>query len=373
MKKSVGAIVSVLKPVDDTRMYHKMAQSLARTGKFSVNILGFYSNTHSSFTDIKFHPIFRFNLRSFARLLANFRAFFCLFQTRPNFIIVNTPELAPAVLLYALLFTQTKVFYDIRENHTRNIVYHHGKRERLRKWLAHFIEYLDKQLATRSQQLLVAEAGYFQEKPWLRQYSHLLLENKVLAKPRTKYPANDDQVTLVYTGTISTFYGIWDAIRFAESLYRALKGKLRFVLMGHVTQVDTYQQLINQLAIKSWIVPTISLQPIPHQQLLAAMQEAHFGMISHQILPSIENCFPTRVWEYMHYQLPFFLQNHSPWVDYCKPWQSAIPVDFSQESWSMSELVNKMKNTSFYPHGKPDNIYWDELAFVSAIERALQD
>ncbi|MGB3587264.1 MAG: hypothetical protein WBA23_12025 [Tunicatimonas sp.] len=372
MKKNVGAIVSVLKPVDDIRMYHKMAQSLVRTGKFSVNILGFYSNTHSAFTDIKFHPIFRFNNQSFNRLTANPRIFLRLLKIKPNFIIVNTPELAPAVLLYSLFYVHVKVFYDIRENQSRNIAHHHSRRKKLRKWLANFVEFLDRQLAIRSQRLFIAEPGYLQEQPWLKRYPHLLLENKVIAKPRTKYPATNAPITLVYTGTISTVYGIWDTLRFAGSLYHALEGKLRFMLIGHVTQVETYRKLTTELSAKPWVIPTISLRPVPHHQLLAAMQEAHFGVVSHQILPSTENCFPTRIWEYMHYQLPFFLQDHPLWVDYCRPHQCTIPIDFSQECWPMDEIVDKVKNTGFYPYGKPVSIYWEEESFVSAIEQALQ-
>ncbi len=373
MKKRVGAIVSVLKPVDDTRMYHKMAQSLVRTGKFSVNILGFYSNTHSTFADINFHPVYRFNAHYLARLLVNPRVLLRLFKIKPNFIIVSTPELAPAVLFFHLLFPQVKLFYDIQENHVRNIIYHHTGRKILRKWLVQLVVYLEKRLVTQAQLLILAERGYFQEKPWIKNYAHLLLENKVLAQPRIKHPATTDQFTVVYSGTISTMYGIWDALRFAESLYLALKGQLRFLLVGHVTQTDTYQKLTTELSTKPWISPRISLNPIPHHQLLAATQEAHFGIVSHQILPSIENCFPTRIWEYMNYQLPFFLQNHPHWVDYCQPWQCAISVDFSQENWSMREIIDKMKNTAFYPHGNPNTIYWEDQAFVLSIEEALTD
>ncbi|MEM8966865.1 MAG: hypothetical protein AAGE93_10650 [Bacteroidota bacterium] len=371
MKKEVGAIVSVLKPVGDTRMYEKMAQSLVCDGKFSVNILGFSSNTHPSSPDIKFHPIFRFKSQQITRLLANLQMIGSLLKIKPDFIIVTTPELAPSVLLFKLIFSRVQLFYDMQENHSRNILHHHQRRGKLRKWLAKGITFLEHWLAQKSACLFVAEKGYFQEKPWLAKFPTLLLENKVMLSDDSSFSTQGESIRLVYTGTISSIYGIWDALRFADQLYSALEGKLQFALIGHVTQLDTYQKLLRFLPDKSWITYNVQLYPIQHAVLLQAMREADFGIVSHQVLPSTENCFPTRIWEYMNYQLPFFLQNHAPWVDYCQPWECAIPIDFSEPEWPMNQIIDKMKDTQFYPHGKPSEIFWEGKKFVSVVEQAL--
>ena len=349
-----------------------MAQSLVHTGKFSVNILGFYSNTHSSFRDIKFHHLNRLNSRSLARLLSNSSVFLRLLKIKPTIIIVCTPEVAPACLLYKLLFPVVKLVYDIQENYSRNIVHHHPSKKIVGKALAVIVDFIEKKLAYHANLLLIAERGYFLEKPWLNKHPHLLLENKVLPQARTEKPKISDTITIVYTGTISTMYGIWDALRFTDQLRSALKGKLQFLLLGHVTQNNTYQQLQTALVNRPWIIANISLNPVPHQLLLKAIQTANFGIVSHQILPSIENCFPTRIWEYMHYQLPFFIQNHPPWVDYCRPWKCSVPVNFASNDWPMDEFIQQMENTKFYTQGFPSSIYWEEKAFVESINRVLK-
>lgn len=41
MTKKVIAVISVLKPVDDTRNFEKVARSVGNTNKYDINIIGF--------------------------------------------------------------------------------------------------------------------------------------------------------------------------------------------------------------------------------------------------------------------------------------------------------------------------------------------
>jgi len=368
VEKVVVVIASVLKPVNDTRMYEKMAQSLISTGKFSVNILGFSSITHSEYPDIRFHSIFQFKRREYLRLIANSLFFYRLLKLKPIIIIVNTPELSPAILFYRFLFSNTKVVYDIRENHQRNLLSHHRGKGNFRRLLMAMVNWWEQQLILRSDRIIVAEKGYLLEKPMISNTPVIVIENKVipaqkvLSKPKLTTP-----IKLLYTGTISTPYGIWDALRFAKQLHEALAEELQFVIIGHVTQAATFHQLTKLEDQYSWIETTISENPISHSQLLRKMEEANFGIVSHQLLPSIWNCFPTRIWEYMAHQLPFFLQNHHPWVSYCQPWHCCLPVDFSLQTWPIDSLVEKMRDMNFYQKGIPKDIYWEQEKFLSSI------
>jgi hypothetical protein len=368
VEKVVVVIASVLKPVNDTRMYEKMAQSLISTGKFSVNIIGFSSITHSDFPDIKFHPIFQFNRRGYLRLLVNVPFFFRLCKLKPSLLIVTTPELSPASLLFRFLFSKTKIVYDIRENHHRNLVSNHQGKSRFRSLLIILVNWWERQLIGYSDQTILAEKGYLLEKPQLTRKSVAVIENKVIPsnKPISRSSLKNP-IRLLYTGTISTPYGIWDAIRFGIQLHQALAGEMQLAIIGHVTQSETYKQLIAISQKHPWIETTISNNPISHTQLLKKMEESDFGIVCHRLLPSIWNCFPTRIWEYMAYRLPFFLQRHHPWVHYCQPWHCSLPVDFSLETWPMHSLIAKMYREDFYQKGVPSDIYWERDKFLSTI------
>ncbi|MCK5102291.1 MAG: glycosyltransferase, partial [Cyclobacteriaceae bacterium] len=68
MTKKVIAIISVLKPVDDTRNFEKIARSLSNTNKYDINIIGFSTINIPSYPNIAFHPIFNLKRTSIKRL-----------------------------------------------------------------------------------------------------------------------------------------------------------------------------------------------------------------------------------------------------------------------------------------------------------------
>ena len=122
MTKNVIAIISVLKPVDDTRNYEKVAASISNTNKYDVNIIGFSAKRIPENTNITFHPIFSFNRTSFKRLGASVSVWKKLLKLKPELIIVTAVELLIVSILYKILFG-VKIIYDIQENYFRNIVY----------------------------------------------------------------------------------------------------------------------------------------------------------------------------------------------------------------------------------------------------------
>jgi hypothetical protein len=60
MSKKVVAILSVLKPVDDTRNLEKIASSLGNTNKYDINIIGFEAKNLPDVQNITCHPIIQF-------------------------------------------------------------------------------------------------------------------------------------------------------------------------------------------------------------------------------------------------------------------------------------------------------------------------
>ncbi len=122
MTKQIIAIVSVLKPVDDTRNYEKLARSLGNTNKYAINIIGFWSKNIPSRHDITFHPVFRFGRTSIRRLFVPLIVWKKLLEVKPELIVVTCAELLPVMVLYKIIFG-TKIIYDIQENYYRNIMY----------------------------------------------------------------------------------------------------------------------------------------------------------------------------------------------------------------------------------------------------------
>ena len=54
MKKRTIVIASVLKPIDDTRMFEKFGMSLSDSGNYNVVIIGYPSKAIPSYPNVRF-------------------------------------------------------------------------------------------------------------------------------------------------------------------------------------------------------------------------------------------------------------------------------------------------------------------------------
>ena len=71
IKKRRIVLASVLKPVNDPRMFEKMGQSLAN--QYEVHCIGYPSQVKIHSPSVSLHPLPPFKRLSFSRLLAPFR------------------------------------------------------------------------------------------------------------------------------------------------------------------------------------------------------------------------------------------------------------------------------------------------------------
>ena len=88
MKKRRIVIASILKPVDDTRMFDKMGVTLSDTGNYEVFIIGYPSKDVPSYQNVQFLPLNAFSRISLGRLLAPIRIQRILHQVQPEILIV---------------------------------------------------------------------------------------------------------------------------------------------------------------------------------------------------------------------------------------------------------------------------------------------
>jgi very-short-patch-repair endonuclease len=161
-KKRRIVLASILKPVDDTRMFEKMATTLVRSGGYEVDIVGYPSTSQVSHPPIRFVPFKSFKRVSIARLFAKWRVFSKAWSVRPDILVFNTHELmVPAIWMKILL--GTSIIYDVRENHYRNIL-HSGSFPFIIRWpLALLVRFKEKLLAPMIDHFILAEKGYEKE------------------------------------------------------------------------------------------------------------------------------------------------------------------------------------------------------------------
>ncbi len=349
-------LASLLKPVDDTRMFEKLGLSLSQTNKYDINIIGFYSKNIKKFPNIRFYPVYRFGRLSFERFIAPARYLQLLLKLKPDIVVVNSPDLLIVTSLFSSL-TGSYFIYDLQENYYRNILYNShwpllfryvlASYVRMKEWIAHFFVNI----------YFLAEKVYYDEMPRVRGKC-LVLENKYAdVYPSGNLSSDPSIITIVYTGTISEVYGIFECIDFIDELHEK-DAAVRFRIAGYCAHTGTLKKLNEIIEYRSYITLKGGNHLVPHEEIIQEIRKADFGIINYRLNKAIRDCFPTRLYEYMALGLPVLIQDHEPWARYCQAHRAGLVVNFRKPDHSA--LLKKMHNTAFYPEGPPESVFWDK-------------
>lgn len=358
MKKTKVVVASLLKPIDDTRMFEKFGLSMAETNKYDINIIGFDSKNVRSAKGITFHPSLPFERMSFQRLIQPWKTFRKLIKVKPEVTIVNTHELLIVTSIYKILFGG-KFIYDIRENYVKNIretnVFPWPLRLPLSLWVR-FKEWLSKPFID---YYFLAERVYQKQLPFLSKKS-VVIENKYApqAEESTAYRSPDPSyIDLLYTGTISESNGVFDAIDITKSLHLC-NSKIRLRIVGYCALKRDLIRLKKEIEPYDFIELNGGDHLVPHSEIVEAIQKADFGFVLKKPNNGMnDDKILTRLFEYTANQLPILLLNNPTWVEFCEQFNAAIEVN--PQDFNAQELLSKMKNTSFYTQGDTSTSLWN--------------
>ena len=367
MRKTKIAFASILKPVDETRMYEKMGLSLDQTNKYEINIIGFSTKNISVPAAVKWYPIFNRSRLSIKRLWAPVACLKKLVKVKPELIILNTPELLIVICIYKILFGG-KIIYDILENYRNNILYTNTYPALIRPLLAYLIRSLEWVSRPVVDHYFLAEKNYSEELKFAKN-KYTIIQNKFkgAGKQSPKTIVSTENLKLIYTGTIAENYGILEAIHFAEKMHKHVENA-SLIIIGYCAKHGLLQEIKQYIRDKPYVRLIGGDRPVPHPEIIEAIEEADIGLVAYRANRSTDNCLPTKIFEYMACGLPMILQKNPYWVDFCQPHNACIPIDFS--SFDIELVLNKLKTTAFYNTGQPMNVYWEteELKLLRVVE-----
>ncbi len=367
-------LASVLKPVDDTRMRGKVAQALLAWPRVEVHVVGRASgragvNESSRETGhVKPHPIFSGTRLSLGRLAAQGRYWRLLRTQRPHLVIVHAPELLPLTLLWQALGRGRKFVYDIRENYALNVTTQQVYRGWRKRALAAGLRWLEGRAARRAAAVLLAEASYAGELPFLAALPPgrvVVLENKyqpapgaVLPTMARPLPDPTQPVRLLFSGTISELNGVHEAIALAEALHQAWPGGATLRIVGFCQQpalLAALHEVLERLAAtRPGLVTLIGgAELVPHSHIVAEIQRAHFGLLPYRPHPSTWRCRPTKLFEYLAHGLPVLIPNNPLWLSLVQAHGAGLAVDFAQPARAAAAIAAALPTTRFYPAGVP--------------------
>lgn len=357
IKKRRIVIASVLKPVDDTRMFEKIGKSLAEN--YEVHIIGYATTDVVRSEHIFIHPLPSFPRLSLQRMLIPWKIFAQLLRIKPELLIITTHELLVVGWLYHLL-CKKPLFYDVQENYYRNIRYSDTYPSLIRYLLAHYVSVKEKIIAPAISTFLLAEKAYAQEMKFPIGKT-LVLENKIKrtdAKPRVRDFHHDD-IHFLFSGTLAESTGVFSAIALFKKI-RAAGYPVRLTIIGYCSRQSELRRLKNMIAEDTSITLIGGDVLVPHAIIRESIYAADVGIVAYLPNPSTENLFPTKLFEYLGNHLPILMVNQSVWMPVCNLYHAALYLDLStSKSDIVHHLMDDLKTTSFYT-SSPLHIYWEE-------------
>lgn len=354
MQKTKLVIASILKPVDDTRMYEKFGLSLSQTNKYDINIIGFCSKNNPDATNITFHPLFNFKRLSVARLIAPFKCFRAIIKVKPKILIVNTHELLLVAFLYKILFG-TKLIYDVRENYFRNILHTTAFTKLVRPLIAGYVRLKEYASTLFVDQYILAEKAYQDELRFVKNKS-VIIENKYRPSSNKEYGIRaTDKLKLLFTGTIAESTGIFEAINIAKALHQ-IDPTIELNILGYCAKKETYHKLIAATEPYAFIHLKGGDYLVPHDVIISAIHQADFGIIYYPNNPSTVSSTPTKLFEYLGSQLPVLIQKHHAWNSIVDKYNAGLVVDFDDIDYA--DLLAQMKSKQFYRNVETDDLLW---------------
>jgi len=354
--KSTIVIASILKPVDDSRLYEKIGLTLACTGRYHVHIIG-CDSAKTENPKIRQHAFKPFGRISLGRLLAPWRILFKTLRLKPDIFIITTHE-----LLYLAMFvkalTKCRVIYDVQENYYWNILYTPAFPLLIKPFVALYVRGKETITAKYVDHFFLAELGYEKELKFPGTRS-TVLENKVrIAEAEVKTPTSiqlNTTINLIFSGTLAESTGVFTAIDLAVKLH-VIDERFRLTIIGYCARHRVLEKIRLLIKPRAFIQLIARESPVPHTEIFKHIRKADFGLITYEINPSTMNSIPTKLYEYLGFRLPILLVNHKPWVEFCYP--CAAAVVFDSHHFDAAALYEEMLGRTFYT-AEPSAVYWE--------------
>ncbi|NML64618.1 glycosyltransferase family 4 protein [Hymenobacter sp. RP-2-7] len=370
-------LASVLKPVDDTRMREKFAETILQRPDLRVHVAGRATGDDlppdlvEAFPRLMHHPIFWGSRLSFNRLRAQLRYWRLLRVLCPALVVVHAPELLPLTLLWQALGRGRQFIYDIQENYALNVATQAVYRGWLKRGLAAGLRGVESLAARRAAALVLAEASYADELPFLGQLPPrrvLVLENKyqpalaeALPTQAAPRPVPGQPLRLLFSGTLSELTGVREALALAEALEARWPGGALLTIIGFCQRPALLAEMQQWAASGRPVRLVGGAQPVPHADIVAEINRSHLGLVLYRPHPSTARCRPTKLFEYLAHGLPILTTSNPLWASLVQHYQAGLALLPREAPAATAErLVAALGpgGPAFYPQGPPREALW---------------
>ncbi len=357
-------IASILKPVDDVRGYWKIAQSMSKTNKYEVNIIGNTGKKEPKYSNILFHcfPVRR--NQWIKRATLRFKILLRSIRINPDILVITTHELL-LVAIYMKIFTGSKIIYDVQENYRRNITLNSSLLSKIYSYLVAIKEDL---LCSYFDHFWFAEKCYREELKFGKG-NYSIIQNKALDIPINRNTAVTNRI--LFSGTISYYSGIKTAIKIIKELIK-IKPETEAVIIGQVHDHKLYSWLEKESQKCKNIQVRLSFDPVPYDEIIEKMEWANLGIITYHPNEINQNKIPTKLYEYSRYRLSYLVQENTLWSKVGNRLGYQIPIDLYQPN--ISKILVRLKEsrrTTPKSYTYTDTWEYESAKLLNSIDKLL--
>ncbi|MCZ8354432.1 MAG: glycosyltransferase [Cyclobacteriaceae bacterium] len=350
-KKMKIVVASVLKPVDDTRMFEKIGSSFARKG-FEVHLFG-NGNTNNTqkIEDIFFHHHIIKKRLSLKRWFIPFWVFRKLLFLKPQVVVIASHELLWMAVIYRLFFA-VKVVYDVRENYALNI-----KLRQKNKWidslLSHYMNWKQKMTSYGIDVFWLAESCYLTQLSFLPNQSIYVVENRA-SKQFTIPNKSLGYHSILFTGTLASSTGVLRFIEFAKYILKEDE-RFQFTIAGHSYDYNFLQNLKELIQPYPQIQLIGGSEYVAHATIYQLISQADFGFIDYPIHVATQGKKATKYFEYAASGLPIITSIKSEYATLLITEKTGLVWN---EHENAAEFIYKLKNYTKNQITNP-NWFWE--------------
>ncbi len=351
MAKKKVLIASVLKPVNEPRMYKKLGLSLAQNSNVEVHIVGYKPKTNALNENIIFHPIFDFNRLSLARFNASRKFKSLLHELKPEIVIVNTFELLKPAVEFKQ-FYPCELIYDIRENHSLNVrelgIYPFP----LNYILSKFIRNTERKSAPFINQFFLAEKCYVDELDFIGN-NYAILENKYQGELIRRKAKESDLIQFAFTGTAHDSTGVFRAIDFVKAIIDSGQ-KAELKLAVHAAQEKVYSRL-NSISYP-WLFSKIQKQPIDNLDIIELYKSCDILLAPYVISKQNRRKFPTKLYDALANGIPIIISENQYWIENTNSNSAVLHYDFNEAlNESTIKKIHSLRKVEY----KDESALWE--------------
>ena len=341
-------ILSVLKPSNDIRNYHKIGKSIAKKG-YKTIVSGFGNSTYFKNENLSQIPIFNTKRLDSKRIFVSIKVWKLFRLYRPKILIVTCIELMPISLVLKLLFN-VSIIYDIQENYVSNVRNSILYTNLQRKLLIPFFKIINQLSHQYSDQIWLAEKCYFEELNLQKfEKKSYVLENKSnIIEVKNKIKLNFNQeIKFVFSGTISPESGIESCIFFFHKFIQK-NTNASFTIIGKILSSEYLSKIMHLIEKNNHKINLItSLEPINHHEIEFVIKKSNIGFVSYEVKEHTINKAPTKLFEYMTAGLIILSQNGNHWNDIISKFNAGLIIDFNLQEIAF-DCVEIFQKKQFY-------------------------